>query len=85
MQGTLLASNLGFPEGPVVMPDGAIVLCDGNTGELLVWKDGTMSTFADMGGSPWGALLGSDGAVYVTQGGNVPGSPTRARCPGSSE
>ena len=26
------------------------------------------------GGSPWGAILGTDGAVYVTQGGNVPGS-----------
>jgi hypothetical protein len=38
------------------MPDGAIVLCDGNTGELLVWRDGAISTFADMGGSPWGAL-----------------------------
>jgi gluconolactonase len=71
---TLLASNLGFPEGPVVMPDGSIVLCDGNTGELLHWKDGAMGTFADTGGSPWGAVLGADGAIYVTQGGNVPGS-----------
>ena len=26
------------------------------------------------GGSPWGTVLGSDGAIYVTQGGNVPGS-----------
>src|SRR6478752_2227679 len=64
------------------MPDGAIVLCDGNTGELLVWKDGAISRFADMGGSPWGALLGSDGAVYVTQGGNVPGSPDQNAVPG---
>jgi gluconolactonase len=64
------------------MPDGAIVLCDGNTGELLVWKDGAMGGFAHMGGSPWGALLGSDGAVYVTQGGNVPGSPDQSAVPG---
>ena len=74
MDATLLASGLGFPEGPVVMPDGAIVICDGNTGELLRWADGAMGGFADTGGSPWGALLGSDGAIYVTQGGNVPGS-----------
>ena len=40
MEGTLLASGLGFPEGPVVMPDGSIVLCDGNTGQLLRWADG---------------------------------------------
>jgi gluconolactonase len=70
----LLASDLGFPEGPVVMPDGRIVLCDGNTGELLVWDGSSLGTFARTGGSPWGAVLGSDGAVYVTQGGNVPGS-----------
>jgi gluconolactonase len=71
---TLLASGLGFPEGPVVMGDGRIVLCDGNTGELLVYADGAISAYAHTGGSPWGTVLGSDGAVYVTQGGNVPGS-----------
>lgn len=82
MNVTLLASALGFPEGPVVMPDGAIVLCDGNTGELLRWSDGSMSTFADTGGSPWGAVLGTDGAIYVTQGGNVPGSGDFSAVPG---
>ena len=44
MDATLLASDLGFPEGPVVMPDGSIVVCDGNTGELLRWADGAMGT-----------------------------------------
>jgi gluconolactonase len=78
---TLLASDLGFPEGPVVMPDGAIVFCDGNTGELRSWKDGALGTYAVTGGSPWGAVLGADGAIYVTQGGNVPGSgDTSAIC-----
>ena len=74
MKSTLLASGLGFPEGPVVMGDGRIVLCDGNTGELLVYQGGTVSSYARTGGSPWGAVLGADGAIYVTQGGNVPGS-----------
>ncbi len=64
------------------MPDGSIVLCDGNTGELLRWDGGSMGTFATTGGSPWGAVLGSDGAVYVTQGGNVPGSPDQSAVPG---
>jgi gluconolactonase len=80
--GTLVAAGLGFPEGPVVMPDGSVVLCDGNTGELLRWVDGALSTFADTGGSPWGALLGRDGAIYVTQGGNVPGAPDQSAIPG---
>jgi gluconolactonase len=74
-QSILLASGLGFPEGPTVMDDGRIVICDGNTGELLAYAaDGTVARYADTGGSPWGAVLGADGAVYVTQGGNVPGS-----------
>jgi len=57
-----------------VLGDGRIVLCDGNTGELLAYRDGAVSTYAHTGGSPWGTVLGTDGAIYVTQGGNVPGS-----------
>jgi len=79
---TKLASDLGFPEGPTVMPNGAIVFCDGNTGELLQWHDDEVSTFAVTGGSPWGAILGSDGGIYVTQGGNVPGSGDLSAVPG---
>jgi gluconolactonase len=71
---SLLASGLGFPEGPAIMPDGRIVLCDGNTGELFGYDDGQVTRLARTGGSPWGTVLGTDGAVYVTQGGNVPGS-----------
>lgn len=74
MERSLLASGLGFPEGPAIMPDGRIVLCDGNTGELFGYDDGQVTRFARTGGSPWGTVLGTDGAVYVTQGGNVPGS-----------
>jgi gluconolactonase len=74
VQSTLLASGLGFPEGPAVLPDGRVVLCDGNVGELLEYADGQASTFARTGGSPWGTVVGTDGAIYVTQGGNVPGS-----------
>jgi gluconolactonase len=77
----LLASQLGFPEGPVIMPDSSVVFCDGNTGDLRRWNDGELDIYAHTGGSPWGALLGSDGAIYVTQGGNVPDSgDTSAIC-----
>ncbi len=74
MEASLLVSGLGFPEGPVVLGDGRLVLCDGNVGELLSYAGRTVTTFARTGGSPWGAILGTDGAFYVTQGGNVPGS-----------
>ena len=82
MEATLLASGLGFPEGPVVLAGGAIVFCDGNVGELLVWDNDAVGTYAVTGGSPWGAVLGTDGAIYVTQGGNVPGSGDTSAVPG---
>ena len=64
------------------MPDGSIVLCDGNTGQLLRWARGAMGVYAETGGSPWGAILGTDGAIYVTQGGNVPGADDQSFVPG---
>jgi gluconolactonase len=82
MQSTMLASGLGFPEGQTVLPDGRVVFCDGNTGELLVYSDGTISRFANTGGSPWGTLLGTDGKLYVNQGGDVPGSGDFSAVPG---
>jgi gluconolactonase len=82
VKATLLASQLGFPEGPVILPDGRLVFCDGNIGELSAYIDGGVQTFARTGGSPWGAVLGDDGAIYVTQGGNVPGSGDFSAIPG---
>jgi len=82
MQISQLASGLGFPEGPTVLGDGRIVLCDGNTGELLAYQDGNISLFADTGGSPWGTYLGTDGKLYVNQGGDVPGSGDFSAVPG---
>src|SRR5258707_3609049 len=82
MLSSMLASGLGFPEGPTVLPDGRIVLCDGNTGELLVYSGGAMSQFANTGGSPWGTYLGTDGKLYVNQGGDVPGSGDFSAVPG---
>jgi gluconolactonase len=74
VKASLLVSGLGFPEGPAILAGGRIVLCDGNTGELLEFAGGATATFARTGGSPWGTVVGSDGFLYVTQGGPVPGS-----------
>jgi gluconolactonase len=82
MQISQLASGLGFPEGPTVLGDGRTVLCDGNTGELLAYAGGAISLFARTGGSPWGTYLGTDGKLYVNQGGDVPGSGDFSAVPG---
>jgi gluconolactonase len=68
---TELASGLQFPEGPVVLPDGDVLVCELRTGRLRkVPKDGGEATVvAECGGSANGAAIGPDGAVYVCNSG----------------
>ena len=68
MSPRLLAEGTGFAEGPLPLPDGRIVFCDGTHGTLLVWAEGEpLTTFARPGGGPNGTLLDADGAILVAQ------------------
>jgi hypothetical protein len=74
-----------YPEAPVVLPDGRIVFCGGNIGDLPGFDVEAVATYVKTSGSPWGTVLGSDGAVYVTEGGDVAGSgDTSATCEGGT-
>jgi gluconolactonase len=67
-----LASGLRFPEGPVVLPDGDLAVCELRTGTIRrVPADGSGATslIATTGGSANGAALGPDGALYVCNSG----------------
>lgn len=65
-----VAEGLGFPEGPVVMPDGAVVVTEIAAGCLTrVAPNGSVSRLAEVGGGPNGAALGSDGMLYVCNNG----------------
>lgn len=66
----VLASDLAFPEGPVVMPDGSVILVEIRAQQLTrVWPDGRKQVVAKMPGGPNGAALGPDGKIYVTNNG----------------
>ena len=69
---TILATGLGFPEGPVVCADGTIVLTELRNGRCTrVATDGTVSLFSDCGGGPNGLAIGPDGCFYLcNNGGN---------------
>jgi gluconolactonase len=66
----LVAEGLGFPEGPIAMKDGSIILVEIRRGTLSrVTPDGRISVIAELGGGPNGAAIGPDGAVYVCNNG----------------
>jgi gluconolactonase len=65
-----IASGLQFPEGPIAMDDGSVLLVEIARGTLSrVTPDGKIHVVADMGGGPNGAAIGPDGAVYVCNNG----------------
>src|ERR1700689_1278991 len=74
----VLATGLEFPEGPVVMPDGSVVLVEIRGQRLTrVWPDGRKEVVAQIPGGPNGAALGPDGKMYVCNNGGFTWIPTR--------
>jgi gluconolactonase len=67
---TEIASGLEFPEGPVAMGDGSVIVCEIQGGRIArVAPDGTKDVVAEPGGGPNGAAIGPDGKLYVTNNG----------------
>jgi gluconolactonase len=65
-----LAGGLQFPEGPVALADGSIVLVEIARGTITrVARDGRVSIVADVGGGPNGLAVGPDGALYLCNNG----------------
>ena len=65
-----ITSGLKFPEGPVAMPDGSVILVEIARQTLTrVMPDGKQHVIANLGGGPNGAAMGPAGKVYVTNNG----------------
>ena len=74
----VLATDLEFPEGPVVMPDGSVVLVEIRGRRLTrIWPDGRKEVVAEIPGGPNGAALGPDGKMYLCNNGGFSWIPTR--------
>jgi len=70
LTGREIASGLRFPEGPVWLPDGSVLVVEIAGGCLTrIAPSGAVAVVAELGGGPNGAALGPDGAVYVCNNG----------------
>jgi len=66
----VVAVDLGFPEGPVALPDGSVLLVEIANGDLTrIYPSGRKHVVAHVGGGPNGAAVGPDGAVYICNNG----------------
>jgi gluconolactonase len=66
----LITDGLRFPEGPVVMADGSVILTEIAAGRITrVRSDGSKETVANTGGGPNGLALGPDGKLYCCNNG----------------
>jgi gluconolactonase len=66
----IIATGLEFPEGPVAMPDGSVLLVEVARSTLVrVAPDGTKDVIARAPGALNGAAIGPDGRVYLCNNG----------------
>jgi gluconolactonase len=62
----VIATGLRFPEGPIAMDDGSVILVEIERQTLTrVKPDGSTEIIAELGGGPNGAAIGPDGRCYV--------------------
>ncbi len=70
LQGHVMARGLQFPEGPVALADGSVLVVEIAAGRLTrVSPSGELQVVAELGGGPNGAALGPDGHCYVCNNG----------------
>jgi gluconolactonase len=66
----IIAEDLWFPEGPVWVGDGTVLVVEIRRRTLTrVWPNGRKSIIANLDGGPNGAAMGPDGYCYVCNNG----------------
>lgn len=70
LEGRQITDGLRFPEGPVPLADGSVLVVEIEGARLIrVTPDGRKDVVAELGGGPNGAAMGPDNQVYVCNNG----------------
>lgn len=77
MEPRVIATGVGFCEGPVWTADGRLVVTSIDHSCLYLIEGGKATILARTGGGPNGLTEGADGTLYVTQNGGVYGAGER--------
>ena len=76
----VVATDLKFPEGPIAMPDGSVLVVEIARGTLSkVEPNGNVEVVAETGGGPNGAAIGPDGHCYICNNGGFDWVERRGR------
>lgn len=67
----VLATRLGFTEGPVWTRDGRLLVTSISHGAIYEVRDGGARVVADTGGGPNGMTEAADGVLYIAQNGGI--------------
>ncbi len=66
----VLCGGLGYPEGPVAMPDGTLLITDiKNQSVTRIGVDGSVEAATPVPGGPNGGAIGPDGKLYICNSG----------------
>ena len=77
----IIAEGLVFPEGPVVMEDGSVIVVETFAGRVTRCWNGRKETICEPGGGPNGGAIGPDGAYYLCNNGGM--GPNHCAAPGA--
>ncbi|MBV1917322.1 MAG: SMP-30/gluconolactonase/LRE family protein [Sphingomonadaceae bacterium] len=69
----IIAEGLAFPEGPVVMADGSVIVVETAGGRVTRCWDGKTEVICETGGGPNGLAIGPDGALWLCNNGGWDG------------
>ncbi|WP_448569619.1 SMP-30/gluconolactonase/LRE family protein [Thalassotalea ganghwensis] len=73
---TIINNQLGYPEGPVYMKDGSVILVEIKSEQVSrITADGEKQVITQLKGGPNGAAIGPDGQLYICNSGGFTWMP----------